>query len=273
MEFVWDIYPGFTVGGVGIRWYSVIYSVTLVACWGLMIWQIRRGGGEEREANWLTAACIFAVFVGGRLGHLVFYEFDRLVADPAVLWRFREGGIASHGSTFALLLVVATFARIRRVPVLEVFDRTSIAVALAAATIRIGNLFNSEVVGRVTDQSWGVRFPYYDRMKELSPLRHPSQIYEFVMGFAIFLAMLAVDRKLGESRPRGFLFGMFMALYFTGRFVVEFFKEYQTLSPDAPLTMGQWLSIPLAAVGWWTWGRAWRRREPAGWSSAPSESG
>ena len=268
MEIVWDIYPGFELWGVGIRWYSVIYSVTLVVCWLMLIWQIERGGGRERDANWLAACCIFAVFVGGRLGHLLFYDFDLLAADPTVLWRFRDGGIASHGSTFALLLVVAAFARVKRLPVLEVYDRCAIAVALAASTVRVGNLFNSEVVGRVTDQTWGMRFPYYDKLQELPPLRHPTQLYEFAMGLAIMGVMLAVDRKLGEDRPRGLSIALFLALYFTARFVVEFFKEHQTLSADAPLTMGQLLSIPLALAGWGLLAWVIRRDERAGWQDA-----
>lgn len=271
MEFVWDIAPGFEVNGVLVRWYSVIYSATLVACWLSLIWQITRGGGEERDANVLTAVCIAAVFLGGRLGHLVFYEFDRLLADPSILWNFRDGGIASHGSTIALLLFLAAFARVKRLPVLEVLDRTSIGVALAAATIRVGNLFNSEVVGRLTDQTWGVRFPYFDRNVELAPLRHPSQLYEFAFGFAIFLAMLVVDRKLGERRPLGLMAGMFMALYFTGRFLVEFFKEYQTLSSDSVLTMGQYLSIPAALFGWALLVWSWRTQRPVGWRSQKTE--
>lgn len=266
MEVYWDIYPGFELWGIGVRWYSVIYSVTLVCCWLILIWQIQRGGGKESEANWLTATCIFAVFVGGRLGHLLFYDFDRLIADPTLLWRFRDGGIASHGSTFMLIICGSLFARVKRLPVVEVGDRAAIAIALAAATIRLGNLFNSEVVGRQTDQTWGFRFPYHDKLHELSPLRHPSQLYEFVLGLLIVGVLVAVDRKFGEDRPRGLLFAMFMAFYFTGRFLVEFFKEYQTLPTDAPLTMGQLLSIPLALAGWILLARAVRKREPAGWA-------
>lgn len=271
MEFVWDIRPGFEVGGTLIRWYSVIYSITLVACWMSLIWQIKRGGGEERDANWLTAVCIAAVFLGGRFGHLFFYEFDRVIADPSIIWNFREGGIASHGSTIALLLFLGVFARFKRLPYLEVLDRTSLGVALAAATIRIGNLFNSEVVGRLTDQSWGVRFPYYDRGVALAPLRHPSQLYEFAMGLAILLIMLVIDRKLGERRPLGMMAATFLALYFTGRFIVEFFKEYQTLADTSALTMGQYLSIPLAILGWGLLAWSLRAKRPIGWHAQKTD--
>lgn len=265
---MWDIYPGFELGGFGIRWYSVIYSVTLVACWLMLIWQIKRGGGKEADANWLAAVCIFAVFVGGRLGHLFFYDFERLAADPSMLWRFRDGGIASHGSTFGLIVVLCGYALAKRLSPLEVGDRSAIAIALAAATVRIGNLFNSEVVGRVTDQTWGVRFPYYDRAVELAPLRHPSQLYEFAMGFAILVVLVAVDHRLKEARPRGLLISLFLVLYFSARFVVEFFKEYQALPTGAPLTMGQLLSVPLVLLGLVLLARSWRRKDPVGWHAA-----
>lgn len=273
MEVVWDIPVAIDLFGYSARWYSIIYAATLVACWLMLIWQIERGGGTERDANWLTFWNIVAVFAGGRLGHLVFYEFDRLAADPTILWQFRDGGIASHGSTIGLLIGLTLFAKFKGIKVLEVHDRTAIPVALAAATVRIGNLFNSEVVGRLTDQTWGFRFPLYDRAAELAPLRHPSQLYEFVMGMAIFFVMLAVDRRMKEDRPLGLMTALFFALYFTSRFIVEFFKEYQTLPTEAPLTMGQLLSIPAAVAGWGLLVWSLKKQRPVGWTNSTAESG
>jgi phosphatidylglycerol:prolipoprotein diacylglycerol transferase len=271
MELVWDIYPVFEVFGLKLRWYSLIYSVTLVLGWLMVVWQVERGGGTEKDANWLVAWCIFAVFMGGRLGHLFFYDFERLAADPGILFRFREGGIASHGSTFALLLVLWAFARAKHQAFLEVCDRISHAVALAASTVRVGNLFNSEVVGRLTDQTWGMRFPYHDHTHAAAPLRHPSQLYEFALGAVILLVITIADWRLGEDRPRGLLASLFWSLYFTGRFVVEFFKEYQSLPEGSVLTMGQILSIPLALGGWLSLWWILRRNQKAGWR--PAESG
>ena len=269
MIFEWAVHPGFEVAGFGVRWYSVIFSATLVAGWMMLIWQITRGGGEEREANIMTAWCVLAVFIGGRMGHLVFYDLERLLADPAIVWRFRQGGLASHGATIGLLTVLWGFAAFKKLRFRDVLDRLSMSVALASATIRIGNLFNSEVVGRPTDQTWGVRFPRYDRLAETVPLRHPSQLYEFVLGMAVLAALIWLDRKFGgEDRPLGLLSGAFLALYFTGRFIVEFFKEYQVLDTDGSitLTMGQWLSVPLAVAGYVLLAHALKHREPSGWT-------
>lgn len=250
MKFVWDVYPVVEVGGVVIRWYSVVFSLVLILGWLLTIWQFERGGRTEREANWLVALGITGVLVGGRLGHLVFYEWERFSSDPLLFFAFRQGGLASHGATIGIIVATLAFAKWKRIHPLEVTDRLSPAVAMGAALVRIGNLFNSEVVGRVTDQTWGVKFPYYDHSHETAPFRHPTQLYEFAMGALIFAIILLLDRRFGEERPRGLLTAIFFALYFTARFLVEFFKEYQSLSPDSPLTMGQYLSIGPALLGW-----------------------
>lgn len=271
MEWLWDIRPGFEIDGLVVRWYSVIFAVTCVVGWLLHIWQVERGGGTERDANISIAVGIAAVFVGGRLGHLVFYEWSRFAADPTVFFHFREGGIASHGATLGLIVATWGFARWRGVSVFEVTDRLAHAVAFGSASVRLGNLFNSEIVGRVTDQSWGMRYPYYDHVAN-PPLRHPTQLYEIALGLTVLGVIALIDRRLGEDRPRGLLTAVFFALYFTGRFFVEFFKEYQALPTDAALTMGQWLSIPAAVAGFVGVVVAWRLDVDAGWGTDQSDA-
>ena len=132
------------------------------------------------------------------------------------------------------------------------------SAAAGAAAVRLGNFFNSEIVGRATDVPWAVQFVIYDRMMGLSPTpRHPSQLYEFVLGIFVLISLYLADRRAGlEKRPVGLLSGMFLILYFGGRFLIEFFKEYQTdLKGAHALTMGQYLSIiPLmAGIGLLFW--------------------
>jgi prolipoprotein diacylglyceryl transferase len=138
---------------------------------------------------------------------------------------------------------------------LEVLDRMAMPSAVGAAAVRLGNFFNSEIVGRQTDVPWGVQFPRYDDMMGLPPtVRHPSQLYEFALGMTVLLVLFLADRWAGkEKRPLGLLAGLFLVFYFAGRFSVEFVKEYQTLSDG--LTMGQYLSlVPFTAgvllLGW-----------------------
>jgi len=128
------------------------------------------------------------------------------------------------------------------------------SAALGALMVRIGNFMNSEIVGRVTDVPWAVKFSrcVYDNHLPLDkvPGRHPSQLYEVFLGLFVLLSLYLCDRRLKEERPLGLLAFLFFLLYFSGRFIVEFFKEYQTLSPDrSPLTMGQYLSIPFILIG------------------------
>ncbi len=259
MQWTWDIYPAFEVGGLVVRWYSVIFALVLLVGWMLTVWQFLRGGREESAANWVVGLGIVGTFVGGRLGHLLFYEFERFVADPTLFFAFREGGVASHGATVGILLACIVFARGWKIPFAEVTDRLTPAACVGAAFVRLGNLFNSEVVGRATDQTWGVRFPYYDHSFVDAPYRHPSQVYEFVLGLVVFAIVMLVDRRLGESRPRGLMTALFLGLYFPARFAVEFVKEYQALDPDALLTMGQWLSIAPALAGWVALVFVWRK--------------
>lgn len=238
----------FEVGDFSVRWYSIAHICNFLVGYALTRWQFIRAGGRERDTDIILVFTVIATLVGGRWGHLLFYEFDRVMSDPAVLFSFGEGGLASHGSTLAFILMITIFSRWRGVSFLDVADRMSFAGAFGAGIIRLGNLMNSEIVGRPTDQSWGFRFPRYDGA-QTELLRHPSQIYEFVMGMAILGVLFVVDRRFGERRPKGLIWSLFVGLYFTGRFAVEFFKEYQTLAAGG-LTMGQWLSVPLALGGW-----------------------
>jgi prolipoprotein diacylglyceryl transferase len=135
---------------------------------------------------------------------------------------------------------------------LEILDRMAMPSAVGAAAVRLGNFFNSEIVGRPTDLPWAVDFVRYDRMMGLPPTcRHPSQLYEFALGMTVLGSLYIADRVAGrEKRPLGLLAGLFLVLYFTGRFFVEFVKEYQTLSGNESfLTMGQYLSIIPVAAG------------------------
>jgi prolipoprotein diacylglyceryl transferase len=194
------------------------------------------------------------------------------------------------------------FTAQRRIPVLEGADRFAFSAALGAALVRLGNFMNSEIVGReIEGGTWGVWFKktcetrpdgtfgcwqilglrpqdWADRcptggtdcwgMDESEIYRHPSQLYEVFLGLFVLAALLVFDRVLGkEKRPRGALISLFFVLYFVGRFIVEFFKEYQTdLVQSHMLTMGQWLSIPGVLIGVYglTW--AFRTRLPASWS-------
>src|SRR5688572_7100831 len=210
----------------GIRYYSLLYVGVFLGGYKLLDWQIRRAGGSPDDANDFVLYGVIAVLGGARMGHVFFYEWDRFVKEPLWLFQIHKGGLASHGATVGLFLAMYLFTKFRRQSFIEGCDRFAFSAALGSILVRLGNLFNSEIVGRKTNADWGVRFPRFDGPD--APLRHPSQIYEIALGLFVMAALWFADRQFGkEKRPRGLMISLFMALYFTGRFGVEFVKEYQ----------------------------------------------
>lgn len=270
--FNWDVSPTiFTypdwmsfMPGDGIRYYSVLYVLVFLGGHKLLEWQILRGGGTEEEASDFVLWGVIATLAGSRLGHVFFYDFDKFKADPAWLFRIWEGGLASHGGMIGLLVAMWLFTKLRRQSFIEGYDRFAFSAALGTILIRLGNFFNSEIVGRPTDQSWGVRFVRHDGAEGV--LRHPSQLYEVVLGLVVMATLLIMDRALGrEKRPRGALISTFFGVYFLGRFFVEYVKDFQTLTDTTGLTMGQYLSIIPAAAGFLGLAVSLKKRIPAQW--------
>lgn len=126
-----------------------------------------------------------------------------------------------------------------------VLDRIAIVVALGGALIRVGNFFNSEIIGIPTGKSWGVVFQRIDSLP-----RHPAQLYESLAYFILFLILLLLYHKVEASKTPGILVGTFLILCFSARFLIEFVKENQVdLEVGWVLNMGQRLSIPLILIG------------------------
>jgi prolipoprotein diacylglyceryl transferase len=282
MELTWEILPFIRLGGFELRYYSLLFIVVFLSGWGLYRWQVVRGGGTEADANWMLGIGIVTTWFGGRLAHLVFYEPETFFENPWVFLDVQRGGLASHGAWVAMALALAVYAKWRKQSFVEMCDRMAFTSALGGGLIRIGNFFNSEIVGRATDQTWGVRFPRYEQRMgvEVDPrhfeallLRHPAQLYEAVWLFLVFGLLIVVDRRLGEKRSRGLLCGLFIVLYFGGRFFLEFFKEFEGIEVGTVLTMGQWLSIPSAMVGSVVLVWSFRRAPPANWITGKGAPG
>lgn len=258
----------------GIRYYSLLYVGVFLGGHKLLDWQIQRAGGDEEQANDFLLYGVIAVLGGARMGHVFFYEWERFLDDPMWLFMIHKGGLASHGAVAGIFVAMWVFTKLRRQSLVEGCDRLAISGALGAILVRAGNFFNSEIVGRETHADWGIRFPRYDRMAD-APLRHPSQLYEMFLGVVVLVTLIVADRLAGkEKRPRGLMLGLFMLVYFSGRFAVEYFKEYQTLEKGSWLTMGQWLSLIPALVGAWLLLRCVIKRTPAEWRvfTVPSDA-
>jgi phosphatidylglycerol:prolipoprotein diacylglycerol transferase len=256
-----------------LRYYSLLFVAVFLGGYSLLKWQITRAGGPASDAGDFIVYGVLGVLLGARVGHVLFYDLDKALKDPTWVFKIWTGGLASHGAVLGLIFVMWLFCRRKGIPFLEGADRFSYSATLGATLVRVGNLMNSEIVGRKTDQSWGFQFPRYDRDLNPVPYRYPTQIAEIVLGCLVMAGLYFLDKRLGEEkRPRGAMIAAFFALYFPGRFLVEFYKEYEgPLEAGSALTMGQVLSIPGVLIGWGGLYLALKKKLPARWPQAQDE--
>jgi prolipoprotein diacylglyceryl transferase len=187
----------------------------------------------------------------------IFYEWDYYqnhIAEMILPWRNTEAGfkfvgyqgLASHGGAIGIIIALAIFAKSNKFSLIRALDYMGVVVPLAGACIRLGNLFNSEIYGVVTNMPWGFIFL---RNHETEP-KHPTQLYEALSYLIIFIILYNLYLRKREILPRGFLFGWFLILLFSARFFIEFIKEVQVdFESTMALNMGQWLSIPFILTG------------------------
>ncbi|MDE3055964.1 MAG: prolipoprotein diacylglyceryl transferase, partial [Verrucomicrobiota bacterium] len=201
----------------------------------------------------LSLYCIVATLLGARLGHLLFYEKPSLyLSDPLLFFRFREGGLASHGAVFALILALILFSKRHREQVLTPFrllDLFSVVAPLAASCIRIGNFINQEILGTPTNLPWAVTFGH-PADGGLPLPRHPVQLYEALGYLGLFFLLFFLYKKPAFQEKEGRLAGLLLLLLFSLRFALEYCKQEQSaLSSPLPCTIGALLSLPFIALG------------------------
>lgn len=270
LSILWDWNPVlFQLGSIDIRWYGLMWALGILAAERICAVTFKHEGLPPRvlESGFLWV--VLGTFVGARVGHCLFYEPELYLAEPwRIITDIRQGGMASHGATIGILLGIWIFTRRNHLPFIWGIDRIAIVAPLSGAIIRLGNLFNSEIVGYPTDLPWGFQFPrcHEDRAIEMLcdvPARHPAQLYEalcYLLTFSIIL-WLYWRKDLGRRRP-GLLFGVAMIGIFLTRFFIEFVKERQEAFEDGwALDMGQLLSIPFIIFGTYMIVRAYMRPE------------
>lgn len=246
-HFVWDVSPElFSIGPFVVRWYGVLFAVAFVLGYAMFRWIYRVEEKPAEDIDELLAYMLVGTVVGARFGHCFFYEAGYYLANPLEILMFWKGGLASHGAAIGILISLFLYARRKPdQPYVWLLSRMGMAVALGGSLIRLGNFFNSEIIGRATDVPWAVVFQRVDLAT-----RHPSQLYESISYLIIFAILLSVYRRnSGRADPR-FLFGLFLTLVFTARFVLEFWKIRQAPFADTlALSIGQYLSIPPILAG------------------------
>ena len=257
----WDIDPViFSIGQVKLQYYGLIFVTGLALCYYII------GSIYKKEniytSNAMEKLFVFAIigiFGGARLGHCLFYDFEYFSSHIIEIFiPFRENaegvyefigykGLASHGGTIGLFIAMLLYSRKVHIPFSKIIDIIAILAPLGGAFIRISNLMNSEIIGRPTNVPWAFIFKQVDDLP-----RHPSQLYESLSYFLIFLVVYLLYKYKRQLFKIGsyFYFGLSIFAIFFMRFVLEFTKENQKSFEDSlSFNMGQLLSIPFILVG------------------------
>ncbi len=266
----------FSLGPVEVRWYSLCWCLGLLAVYQLMHYLFKEQKLGEDKFEPMFIYCFLGILIGARLGHCLFYEPEYYLSRPMEMLlpmrKFADGewhftgyeGLASHGGTFGLMLAIILYSRKVKLNLMHVLDNVAIVTPICAFAIRMGNLMNSEIIGRPTDVPWAFIFERVDMLP-----RHPGQLYEalcyasfFVVEWIIYRASLrkgVADRYASSQQGKplfdirvgsGFYFGICLFLIFFSRIFVELTKENQVdFESGMMFNMGQLLSVPFVLLG------------------------
>jgi len=288
---IWNPTEGINLGFFIIRFYSLMFVIAFALGWYIMKPIYKKEGIPQEKLDTLFIWTVIATLLGARLGQVFFYDWEYFRNNPLEILlpvKFEPTlhftgfqGLASHGA--AIAIIIAMFFYSRRViqkPMLWILDRVVIPIASGAVFVRIGNFFNSEIVGKITDSPMGVKFvrdyyspkeivgitkisdvdqayhalvtdPKYASLLAKIPAKHPAQLYEAFAYIFVFFILFFLYWKTKTAEKHGLLFGYFLILLWTVRFIVEFVKESQGGIEETfgLFSTGQWLSIPFILVG------------------------
>lgn len=261
----------FSLGPIEVRWYSLLWCIGLFAVYQLMHYLFKEQKLGEDKFEPMFVYCFLGILIGARLGHCLFYEPEYFLSHPVEMFlpirKFADGewhftgyeGLASHGGTLGLMLAIILYCRKVKLNLMHVLDNVAIVTPICACAIRLGNLMNSEIIGRPTDVPWAFIFQRVD----MQP-RHPGQLYEalcyvvfFFIGWAIYRRSLDIKGVNKDKKPlfdirvgSGFYFGLCIFLIFLSRIFIEFTKENQVdFESSMTFNMGQLLSVPFVLLG------------------------
>lgn len=283
LEIVWNFHPNVIPGYKMPAWYGIMWALGFYL--GFLILN-RMYKSEKVPDSWMDKSFIYVLIggvLGARLGHCLFYQPKYYLANPVEIFKIWEGGLASHGGAIGIIIATVILSqRVTKTGTLWLLDRFVVPTALAGGLIRLGNLFNHEIVGKPTGSDFGFKFlrhdisaqsainmtngdpdniaasydmiannPAFAPILESIPNRYPAQLYESICYFIIFGVIFYLYWKTNAHKIKGFLLGFFFISIFGVRFAIEFIKENQE-GIDQNLTglnMGQYLSIPLVLFG------------------------
>lgn len=250
----WDIDPVLIkLSAVEVRWYGLFFAGAILLGIFIMGRIFKAEKKDEKLLDPLLWYIVGGILIGARLGHCLFYEPHLYLKDPVKILKIWEGGLASHGGFIGILIALAIFCRRHQgIKFLWTLDRLMIPAAFGAGMIRLGNFFNSEIVGPITSKPWGVRFLQLDGPQ--APARHATMLYESFTYFILGCLILAIYRKKSGNYVAGLLPGIFLTLAFTMRILLEFIKTDQGEADGLFfLNTGQMLSVPVVIAGLILW--------------------
>lgn len=292
---VWNPSEGFDLGFIKLRYYSLMFVLAFGLGWYLMKKIYDRENLSVEKLDKLFIYTVLATLVGARLGHVFFYDWayykDHLfeIISP---FRFTPkfeivgfSGLASHGAAIAIIATMYYYSKkIIQKPLLWILDRITIPVSIGGVFVRFGNFFNSEIIGHNTPSSLGIRFirdaytprqamqitgiqdynqayqaiqfdPQFAEYLAAVLPKHPTQLYEAFGYVFVFIILYFLYWKTDARKRLGYLFGIFLVLLWSVRFVVEFMKESQGGFEESLglFSTGQWLSIPFILIGLYFW--------------------
>lgn len=227
----------FSIGGFAMRWYALCWLIGLLSAYFIVRKLYKEQKIKDELFDPLFVYCFVGILAGARLGHCIFYEPDyflssgkhivemivpiRFLADGG--WKFTGyAGLASHGGTLGLIAALWLYVRRTKLPIWQVLDNIAIATPVTACFIRLGNLMNSEIIGKVTDVPWAFVFEQVD----MQP-RHPGQLYEAITYALLFFIGWYLYRRMPQKVGTGFFFGLCLTYIFTARFFIEYTKRYR----------------------------------------------
>ena len=300
LNIIWNPSEGIDLGFFVIRFYSLMFVIAFGLGWFIMKKIFERENESLEKLDSLFIWTVLATLAGARLGHVFFYDWEYYRNHlTEILLPIRENpegtlfhiingweftgyqGLASHGAAISIIITMYFFSKnILKRPQMWILDRIVIPVASGAIFVRLGNFFNSEIVGKVTDSPFGIRFvrdqfsaregvnatqlaspneaynaiatnPQFTNLLLQVPAKHPAQLYEAFCYIFVFAVLFFLYWKTDARKKSGFLFGLFLVLLFTVRIIVESIKESQGgfESTLGLLSTGQWLSIPFIVIG------------------------
>jgi len=246
------------IGSFAVRYYSLMFVIAFVLGLQIMKKIFKREGVSIEKLDSLFIYTVIATLLGARIGHFLFYDTAFLFSNPLeVLLPVRFNpfqftgyqGLASHGAAIGIIIAMYFYSKkVIQKPMLWILDRIVVPVASGAIFVRIGNLMNSEIIGKPTNTDYGFVFK---QLGEDFP-RHPTQLYEALGYLITFVVLWYVYWKTDKREKLGYLFGLFMVCLWSVRLIVEFFKEAQVdQRGEWDLNTGQLLSIPMILVGFY----------------------